>query len=122
MRPRSPACRPNVATACASASSACATWPNSSRRRSGAAAGDFLRHLEPAQEALGRLNDEQVAQAQYRQLAAKHPKAWFAVGWLAARRESLLAECERALRRLKEGPEVRKGGFRQAGDGVRIER
>lgn len=73
---------------------------------------DFLRDLEPAQDALGRLNDEQVAQARYRQLAAKHPKAWFAVGWLAARREPLLAECERALRRLTEGPEVRKGGFR----------
>ncbi|XDF34653.1 CYTH and CHAD domain-containing protein [Paracidovorax avenae] len=83
---------------------------------------DFLRHLEPAQDALGRLNDEQVAEARYRQLAAKHPKAWFAVGWLAARREPLLAECERALGRLKEGPEVRKGGFRQTGDGVRMER
>ncbi|WP_159227360.1 CHAD domain-containing protein, partial [Pantoea sp. 18059] len=42
----------------------------------------FLRRLEPAQDALGRLNDEQVAEGLYRKMARRDPQAWFAVGWL----------------------------------------
>lgn len=72
----------------------------------------FLRRLEPAQDALGRLNDEQVADGLYRKMARRDPQAWFAVGWLAARRERTLAECQQALRRIGHGPEVRKHGFR----------
>lgn len=72
----------------------------------------FLRRLEPAQDALGRLNDEQVAEGLYRKMARRDPQAWFAVGWLAARRERTLAECQQALHRIGPGPEVRRHGFR----------
>ncbi|MDA8522410.1 CYTH and CHAD domain-containing protein [Acidovorax sp. NCPPB 4044] len=71
----------------------------------------FLKRLAPAQAALGRLHDEQVADGLYRQRAAQHPQAWFAVGWLAARRKHTLEDCQRALRRIGDGPEVRKGAF-----------
>ncbi|SFD44172.1 CYTH and CHAD domain-containing protein [Paracidovorax konjaci] len=72
----------------------------------------FLKRLAPAQASLGRLNDEQVADRLYRQRAARHPQAWFAVGWLAARRRHTLENCQRALQRIGDGPEVRKRAFR----------
>ncbi|RYF67359.1 MAG: CHAD domain-containing protein, partial [Comamonadaceae bacterium] len=72
----------------------------------------FLKRLKPAQKALGALNDEQVAEHLYRTIAEDDTKAWFGVGWLTARRKPLVAECQRALLRIADGPRVRKKGFR----------
>jgi triphosphatase len=45
----------------------------------------FSKRLGRALEALGTVNDLQVAHDHYRAAAAADPAAWFAVGWLAAR-------------------------------------
>jgi len=58
----------------------------------------FIEHLKPVQEALGLYNDQQTAQAWYRERAATDAGAWFAVGWLAARCERHAEQCARALR------------------------
>jgi inorganic triphosphatase YgiF len=59
-----------------------------------------LRALARAQEPLGAYNDTVVALALMRGLAAQDGRAWFAVGWLTARREALAAPCAEALTRL----------------------
>ena len=46
----------------------------------------FIDALKPAQDALGLYNDELMALQAYRSLAIEDPRAWFGVGWLAARR------------------------------------
>ena len=46
----------------------------------------FIDALKPAQDALGLYNDELMALQAYRKLAIDDPRAWFGVGWLAARR------------------------------------
>lgn len=61
---------------------------------------DTLRALARAQEPLGAYNDTVVALALMRDLAAQDGRAWFAVGWLTARREALAAPCAKALTRL----------------------
>lgn len=68
----------------------------------------FLASLQPALAALGRLNDERVAQAVYADLAASQPAAWFAVGWLAARQNATAAACEAALAEIAELPRLAK--------------
>ena len=60
----------------------------------------YLARLRPAQETLGDYNDVLVAQSLFEARLADDPRAWFALGWLAARREAQLARCARALRRL----------------------
>lgn len=55
--------------------------------------GRFLKALQHAQEPLGELNDAVVAAAYCRELATRQPQAWFAVGWLAARHEAMVAAC-----------------------------
>ena len=60
----------------------------------------FLRALRRALDALGQLNDLQVADALYRQRAQAEPQAWFAVGYLAARRQAALDKAAAALTRL----------------------
>lgn len=68
-------------------------------------AGHLLERLEPAQDALGRRNDEAVALTLYRQAAdAGDATAWFAVGWLQARQPASAAECARSLRRAADAP------------------
>jgi inorganic triphosphatase YgiF len=57
----------------------------------------FLRRLQKAQNPLGQLNDAVVALDLYRSLAQQDPRAWFAAGWLAARKEALLAPCNKVL-------------------------
>ena len=64
----------------------------------------YLDRLAPAQDALGRANDEQVALDAYRAAAERDPRAWFAVGWLAARQPAGVREGRRALRRIAEAP------------------
>jgi triphosphatase len=58
------------------------------------------RYLEPlrlAQDALGAFNDLSVADLAFRAQVEIDPRAWFAIGWLAARREARLRECSTAL-------------------------
>jgi triphosphatase len=58
---------------------------------------DFANALKPVQDALGLYNDELTALRAYRSLAATQPQAWFATGWLSARRESNAMACQRAI-------------------------
>lgn len=67
-------------------------------------AGRYGRRLGPAQDALGALNDEAVAEALYREATAQTPGAWFAVGWLAARRDAGVKACRQALSQIADGP------------------
>lgn len=60
----------------------------------------YLAALRPAQDALGRRNDAAVAALVFRQAAAHDPKAWFAVGWLAAQEGSSARRCRKALSRI----------------------
>jgi triphosphatase len=58
----------------------------------------YLKHLRPAQDALGLLNDAAVAQALYRDaVAAGAHEAWFAVGWLQSQRAITARACRKAL-------------------------
>jgi inorganic triphosphatase YgiF len=69
----------------------------------------FLRSLQKAQTPLGQLNDAVVALDLYRNLARQDPRAWFAAGWLAARKEALLAPCNKVL----AGLAARRGFWRR---------
>ena len=60
----------------------------------------YLKRLQRAQDALGRYNDLCVAQQAFQALAQADPRAWFAVGWLQARRDAQVADAASALRRL----------------------
>ena len=62
----------------------------------------YLAALRPAQEALGAGNDLTMALAAYRELTEEDPRAWFAVGWLSARRAQLLQHAVRTLRKLAQ--------------------
>lgn len=62
----------------------------------------YLARLRRSQEHLGDFNDVCMAVAAYRPLAAIEPRAWFALGWLAARRAAVLAECSDELQRLRK--------------------
>jgi len=60
----------------------------------------LLAPLRDALEALGDYNDLLVAQGLFRAAVDRDPRAWFAIGWLQARRELLLARCGRSLKKL----------------------
>lgn len=62
----------------------------------------YLAALRPVQEALGLLNDLQVARSVFEPLCAHDARAWFALGWLAARREAVLEQCRAALRAFRD--------------------
>ena len=57
----------------------------------------YLKGLQPVQDSLGRYNDLRIGLDAYRAAVGNDPRAWFAVGWLTARRDLLLAECSVAL-------------------------
>lgn len=57
----------------------------------------FADGLKPVQDALGLSNDELMALHAYRALAPVQPQAWFAAGWLSARREPNAQACQRAI-------------------------
>ena len=60
----------------------------------------WLKHLRPAQDALGAHNDAHVAHDLYREAAGREPKAWFAVGWLQSQLHGAsAAACRRALKK-----------------------
>lgn len=59
----------------------------------------YLKRLRALQEQLGHYNDLHVAELAYRQLVGTDGRAWFALGWLASRREVVLKDCAAALQR-----------------------
>ena len=59
----------------------------------------YLARLVPLQESLGRYNDLCVGLKTYRAAVGDDPRAWFAIGWLVARRDKLLAKSANALER-----------------------
>jgi len=63
----------------------------------GKAVTRYLRGLEPVQECLGRYNDLCVGLETYRGMVDEDPRSWFAIGWLTARRDVVLAEGAAAL-------------------------
>ena len=69
----------------------------------------YLARLEPVQDCLGRYNDLCVGLATYRGTVGDDPRAWFAIGWLTARREVLLAEGAAALERFGRGKPFWRG-------------
>lgn len=72
-------------------------WP-------GKAVSKYLGNLQDTQAPLGELIDTLVALEVYSKLAQQEPPAWFAVGWLSARREALLIPCAETLRKLAASP------------------
>jgi len=64
----------------------------------------YLAQLRPAQDALGQYNDLMVAEAAFRAQIEHDARAWFALGWLAARRAQLLDVASQALERLAKAP------------------
>ncbi|NYT79980.1 CYTH and CHAD domain-containing protein [Alcaligenaceae bacterium] len=63
--------------------------------------------LTAAQQTLGDLNDLYVAQDYYVELAAEHPAALFALGWLAARQEQCRIEAQSAFVTLRKAGRLR---------------
>ena len=57
----------------------------------------FADSLKPLQDALGVYNDELMALHAYRALARDNPDAWFAAGWLSARRQPHALACQVAV-------------------------
>lgn len=62
----------------------------------------YLVPLRQAQDALGAFNDLTVADLSFRLQLEQDARAWFAVGWLAARRDTHLQACSAALRKLSK--------------------
>lgn len=61
---------------------------------------DYRSRLSAVQDVLGEINDLAVAHDLYRQWSSRYPQAWFALGWISARQEKLVAEAQRAFARL----------------------
>ncbi|MBN9463995.1 MAG: CYTH and CHAD domain-containing protein [Burkholderiales bacterium] len=68
----------------------------------------FLKRLQAVQEALGELNDLALAARHYDRGSAAGARDWFAAGWIAARREAVIAQAGRALARLAERDPFRR--------------
>lgn len=75
----------------------------------GAALKAALKPVVKAQELLGQLNDLELALDAARGRAASEPQALFELGWLAARRGQLLAQCLPLMADVAAGPVVARG-------------
>ncbi len=64
-----------------------------------AAVRRYLRALRALQDRLGEINDTVVGMAAFKAAHDHDPRAWFAVGWLAARHERLVTDAKPDLRR-----------------------
>jgi len=64
----------------------------------------YLASWRQAQDALGEYNDQLIAAEFFRAEAGTEPRAWFAVGWLAARQRVCVKRCKRALRKAMKAP------------------
>ena len=71
--------------------------------------GRFLDALRPAQDALGVYNDAVVARALFVEAVPHDARAWYALGWLDARRDALARRAHRALVRIADAPAFWKG-------------
>lgn len=60
--------------------------------------------LRETQEALGAFNDLLVAQGLFQAALEHEPRAWFALGWLAARKAAALHAAEDAIRQWRQAP------------------
>ena len=67
----------------------------------------LLARLAPVQEGLGDFNDLCVALAGYQGLVAHEPRAWFAIGWLTARRSALIDALAGPMKAVADGPVFR---------------
>ena len=68
------------------------------------AVGRYLAAVRPAQDALGERQDLLVAQSLFEAQLVADPRAWFAVGWLVARRAHVVACCSEALAGIADAP------------------
>jgi inorganic triphosphatase YgiF len=68
------------------------------------AVNQYLQVLAPAQDALGEFNDAAVAQQGFHAALDQDQRAWFALGWLAARRVTLEQAAAQALQGLSGAP------------------
>ena len=87
----------------------------------------YLAQLAPLQEVLGHYNDVCVGLEMYRTAVGEDARAWFAIGWLTARRDVLLADSAKALARFSQSepfwdkrvrrpkPKARDGGAMPGG-------
>ena len=60
----------------------------------------YRKQLAQLQDLLGQINDLAVAAEHYRALTERHPQAWFALGWIAARLQAPVARAQPAFDRL----------------------
>jgi triphosphatase len=65
---------------------------------------EYLRRLKRAQDGLGHFQDLCVAHTTFDALRGTEPTAWFALGWIAARRHESIAQAREALRGLGRTP------------------
>jgi inorganic triphosphatase YgiF len=61
----------------------------------------FIRPLAQAQDDLGRYNDLVVGLERMRNQVEVDSRAWFAVGWISARRDACAVDCAASLKRLR---------------------
>lgn len=70
----------------------------------------YLAAVRPAQDALGERQDLLVAQSLFEAQLPADPRAWFAVGWLAARRAQAVARCSETLAAVAQAPRFWRHG------------
>jgi inorganic triphosphatase YgiF len=75
----------------------------------GKAGRRLQRAIAGAGEALGLMNDLHVASVGYQAMVPDEPRAWFALGWLAARRRQATADAAHRLARLAAMPRPWRG-------------
>jgi inorganic triphosphatase YgiF len=64
----------------------------------------YARRLQRAQEQLGLIQDVAVAKAAFSARRDRDPRAWFALGWLAAQEPRMIKQAGRALQDLGKAP------------------
>lgn len=74
-----------------------------------AAVERYIAAVRPAQDALGERQDLLVAQSLFEAQLPADPRAWFAVGWLAARRAQVVARCSETLAAVAQAPPFWRG-------------
>jgi len=70
----------------------------------------YLAALRAAQERLGEINDVVMAMDAFRRARDTDPRAWFALGWLASRRDVLIAQALPDLKAFANAKRFWKGG------------
>ncbi|HYG44222.1 MAG TPA: CHAD domain-containing protein, partial [Bordetella sp.] len=62
----------------------------------------YRKLLSEVQDLLGEINDLAMAKDYYQACVGTHPQAWFALGWISARLDKLIAEAQQAFNRLAD--------------------